>query len=237
EEVPITVDSRTLQLGSYPGIVERFSSYASRQGTYSCVVGIEGLEDRFSSQFVNYFFRDTETYIIYMQASLKSILNVDLSQGESFHSFMRLVNNSMAHLMKDFTWISETPQWDYQMSWKNEENVTVQLLLYTYIGRKYRKYSPKVIQAGREFAKMVSNTSVSVEVGIADTCAEQAVTSNNNVTFQWRRIRSTKLAVSNPKCLNDWRLVTRTCRPSVIWGATWESFDALQCTKNQFPLE
>ncbi|GBN60874.1 hypothetical protein AVEN_217043-1 [Araneus ventricosus] len=36
---------------------------------------------------------------------------------------------------------------------------------------------------------------------------------------------------------SDWKLVTRKCRPSLTWGATWGPLNASQCTKYQFPVK
>ncbi|GBM99284.1 hypothetical protein AVEN_80611-1 [Araneus ventricosus] len=119
DEIPISVDNRILELSSYPEPIKRLSSPAIRQGTYSCVVTVEGIVDRFSSQYVNYFHKDWITYIVYLQADLKSMLNVDLSQGESFLRLMGFVNNSVADVIQNMTWINKEPRsaWDYQMFW------------------------------------------------------------------------------------------------------------------------
>ncbi|GBM61214.1 hypothetical protein AVEN_241593-1 [Araneus ventricosus] len=244
DEIPISVDSPVLNLSSYPEPVKQMSSYAIRQGTYSCVVTVEGIVDRFSSQYVNYFYIGLATYIVYMQTDLKNVLNADFSQDQSFYTLMRLLNNSISNFIENIEWHVQKPKWDYQMSWKNEKNVTVQLLFYNYFDDESYRYfdeRPLEMDLKRKLLTNLSfNSSISLEVNRADTCFEQTVPSSStslNVTFLWRRTMQTKSAVSEPMCLNDWRLITRKCRPSVIWGATWGRVDVSQCTKYQFPLK
>ncbi|GBO05284.1 hypothetical protein AVEN_163179-1 [Araneus ventricosus] len=205
DEIPISVDSPVLNLSSYPEPVKQISSYAIRQGTYSCVVTVEGLVDSFSSESVNIFLGDWQTYIVYMQAGLKSVLDIDFSESESFYALMRMINNSMNDVIRNTT---TDNQWlnlecDYQMSWKNEENVTVQLLLYT-------RRSWNVTEIKKDFKKNLLpilsyiNSTVSLEIGVADACFEQAVPSSStsyNVTFLWRETGQTKSLLSEPVCL------------------------------------
>ncbi|KAF8788440.1 Adhesion G-protein coupled receptor G4 like protein [Argiope bruennichi] len=141
DEIPISVDSPILQLDSYPDPVKQLSSSAIRQGTYRCVVTVEGMNDRFSSQDVNYFHSE----------------------------------------------------------------------------RQAKRFS-----------------------ACEYTCFEKSAPSSStshNVTFLWKTTQQTKSAVSEPMCLNDWRLITRKCRPSVVWGATWGRFDASKCTKYQHQVK
>ncbi|GBM79780.1 hypothetical protein AVEN_267076-1 [Araneus ventricosus] len=210
DEIPISVDNRILELSSYPEPVKQLSSSVIRQGTYSCVVTVEGIVDHFSSQYVNYFHSETETYIAYMQAGLNSVLRVDFSQGEAFYAFMGMVNNSMAEVINGTPWDTwkdeEKPRWDYQMSWKNEENVTVQLLLYA--EKDLPSVAPIDYNLEKEFKNKVLtilNSSFSLELHHADTCSDQAVPSSStsyNITFLWKKTRQTKLATSEPMCLN-----------------------------------
>ncbi|GBM79777.1 hypothetical protein AVEN_267075-1 [Araneus ventricosus] len=37
--------------------------------------------------------------------------------------------------------------------------------------------------------------------------------------------------------ISDWRLITRKCRPSVVWGATWGRLDVTRCKKYQFSVK
>ncbi|GBN47602.1 hypothetical protein AVEN_50684-1, partial [Araneus ventricosus] len=130
---------------------------------------------------------------------------------------------------------------------KNEENVTLQFVLYSNIPPEMG--SQLITNRYNEIKKILKNemlpilrsqSSIALELDHADLCVEQAIPSSNtsyNVTFLWETTDQTKLAVSEPMCLNDWRLITRKCQPSVTWGATWGRVDISQCTKYQSPVE
>ncbi|GBM76697.1 hypothetical protein AVEN_196961-1, partial [Araneus ventricosus] len=237
DEIPISVDSPVLNISSYPEPVKNLSSPVIRQGTYRCVVMVEGIEDRFSSQYVDYFHSDVATYILYMQADLKTMQFVDFSSGY-FPTFKKILDNFMEQYSILPSAIGLPPyvpkvEWDYQMSWKNEENFTVQFLLYfrrksdDYILiRNETQFYHTVKRKFKEHVSVtISNANVSLELDNADTCFEETVPTQ------------TKAATSGLMCLNDWRLVNRKCRPSNIWGATWGRFNASQCTKYQFPVQ
>ncbi|GBM61190.1 hypothetical protein AVEN_241576-1 [Araneus ventricosus] len=207
DEIPIRDDSRVLNVSSYPETVRRFS-FAHRQGTYRCVVAVEGMTARFPSQYVNYFHSDVTTYIVYMQTDLKSVLNVDFSRPESFDALMRLVDDSMADVIKGIFAVVREPEWDYQMSWKNEENVTVQLLFYYFDDESYRYFNESNLKR-KLLPNLSFNSSISLEIDRADTCLESAVPSSgtSHNAFKWRRTQQTKLAVSEPMCLNGKPLI------------------------------
>ncbi|GBO44937.1 hypothetical protein AVEN_250394-1, partial [Araneus ventricosus] len=67
-------------------------------------------------------------------------------------------------------------------------------------------------------------------------CFEESVPSaeiSYDDILLWKDAAQTKSAVSEPMCLNDWRLVTRECKPSTIDGAKWLPFNYSMCTKYQ----
>ncbi|GBN35422.1 hypothetical protein AVEN_261859-1, partial [Araneus ventricosus] len=67
-------------------------------------------------------------------------------------------------------------------------------------------------------------------------CFEEVVPSSKtsyNGVLSWKDTVQTKSALSEPMCLNDWKLVTRECKPSVTEGARWLAFNYAMCTKYQ----
>ncbi|GBO01621.1 hypothetical protein AVEN_173799-1, partial [Araneus ventricosus] len=199
DEIPISVDNRILELSSYPEPVKQLSSSSSRQGTYSCVVTVEGIADRFSSQFVNYYLSDVATYTVFLQG-------VDVSVGY-FVSLMKPMNKLISDVKEDFPWLFRGFEWDIQMSWKTEENMSVQLLLYfkTRFWYETQLYFVLKRKFKEEVLTITKSTSVSLELESADVCFEQALPSSStsyNVTFLWKSTKQTKSAVSEPMCLN-----------------------------------
>ncbi|CAL1279564.1 unnamed protein product, partial [Larinioides sclopetarius] len=74
----------------------------------------------------------------------------------------------------------------------------------------------------------------------SDVCFEKIVPSSEtsyNGTLIWFETKHTKSAISEPMCLNDWRLITGQCKPSAIIGAQWQPFDYSNCTKYQLAIK
>nr|XP_042901015.1 uncharacterized protein LOC107452101 isoform X1 [Parasteatoda tepidariorum] len=81
---------------------------------------------------------------------------------------------------------------------------------------------------------------VSFTIKNADFCFEENVMSAETgygKVLKWKGTVQTKHAVSEPLCLNGWKLQTRVCRPSLTIGADWLPFNYSTCTKFQHSIK
>ncbi|XP_055937332.1 uncharacterized protein LOC129966790 isoform X1 [Argiope bruennichi] len=241
--IPVPVDSHLHQLSFYADPTKVLSTPVIRQGTYRCGVMIEGLQDTYVSKDLNYFFSDVSTYILTLEGAASDLGYFDFSRI-GFRKFRNKLNETMTTFTAGLPEFFPAFEWDYQKAWSNGNNATVQLLLYN--KRNDSQYSTsrtekELYQALRKHflqRQPISGKSASFRLLLqsADVCFEEVVpsskTSHNGILL-WKDTVQTKSAVSEPMCLNDWKLVTRECRPSVTDGARWISFNYARCTKYQ----
>ncbi|GBM04012.1 hypothetical protein AVEN_99205-1 [Araneus ventricosus] len=245
--VPIHVHNYSLHLSSYPDPVNA-NHYlpAFRQGSYSCKVLLDGYKYQFESPELDYFFSDTATYIINLYniswlRQYSDFSRIDFSRGRSQW------NKIMATLMEAVPPAIGKPEWDDLYISQRRHNGSYELLQFLFyikrngslqtMFRNEKDFHWKLEHDIKNRQMRIKEwATASVELLSADVCFEKTVPSSEtsyNGTLIWFETKHTKSAISEPMCLNDWRLITGECKPSVTVGAQWQPFDYLNCTKYQ----
>ncbi|GFU45468.1 adhesion G-protein coupled receptor G6 [Nephila pilipes] len=238
--IPISVDSHLFQVGFYPDPIKVLLSPVTRQGTYKCGVITEGFQDPYLSPAVDYFYSDVSTYILTLQGNAKELKYQDFSKI-AFRKFRSDLNRYMASFTGDLKSFVPDVKWDFQESWFDGHNATVKILLYidrneslfTVIQNETESY--RILRKYFEERKLISEKwdKFSMKIQSADVCFEERLPSSNKDVLHWKDTIQTKSAVSEPLCLNDWRLVTRECKPCISNGAKWVPFNYSICTSYQ----
>ncbi|CAL1269308.1 unnamed protein product [Larinioides sclopetarius] len=238
DEIPTSVGGNLLHLNS---------SSMIHQGSYHCEIRIEGLQDIYLSSEVSYFYSDVSTYILTLHGSSTSLSYEDFSKI-SFQNFISYLNESMvAFSIGDVLSFADL-NWKLQKAWLSGINATVQVLLYF---KRNKSLNINLHDEMEFFNALQMHTSRKQEtnrrfVGIslilqsAVICFEESVPSVETLyddILLWKDAAQTKSAVSAPMCLNDWRLVTRECKASIIDGAKWLPFNYSMCTKYQSAIK
>ncbi|GFR08937.1 adhesion G-protein coupled receptor G6 [Trichonephila clavata] len=245
--IPIAMDSHLFQVGFYPDPIKVLLSPVTSQGTYKCGVLTEGLQDLILSPEVDYFYSDVSTYILTLQGNAKELKYQDFSKI-AFRRFRSNLNQSMASFTRDITSLVPDVKWDFQESWYDGNNATIKMLLYidrneslfTVIQNETESY--QILQKYFVERKLISEKwdKFSMKLQSGDVCFEENVPpfkSSYKDVLLWKDTIQTKSAVSEPLCLNGWRLVTRKCKPCISFGARWLPFNYSMCTSYQLSIK
>ncbi|KAF8763738.1 Adhesion G-protein coupled receptor G6 like protein [Argiope bruennichi] len=212
------------------------------QGSYHCEVRVEGLQGAFLSSEVPYVYADVSTYILTLHGNARELRYEDFSKI-SFQNFRSYLNDSMTVFSTGDLLPVANLNWNLQKTWSDGNSATVQILLYL----KRNESLDMILQEEVEFYNTLQRYTIrkqtdgrfvriSLKLQSAVICFEESVPSSEtsyDEILLWKDATQTKSAISEPMCLNDWRLVTRECKPNFIDGAKWLPFDYSMCTKYQ----
>ncbi|KAG8200819.1 hypothetical protein JTE90_006399 [Oedothorax gibbosus] len=242
--IPIQETSRLFKLGFYWDSTKFFYLKENRQGTYSCGARVVGLLEMHLSEEINYFYSDISTYILTVHDTSNQLSNYDFSQLR-FREYKANLKASMKEITSELT-IFPKIVWDFQ-SFRSAKNVSVTKVL-LYVKRNESLYiqlnnETKVHQLLQKYIaenKFIPKSWISLELHSADVCFFEMIPTSeslNNENIIWPDYLQTKMAISEPMCIDDWRLVTRECKPSTVLAASWKPFNYSSCSKYQHSLK
>ncbi|XP_035222353.1 uncharacterized protein LOC118195202 isoform X2 [Stegodyphus dumicola] len=237
--VPISQQDFLFGINFYADHLKNNFEKTVRQGSYKCEARLSYSQNATSSQEINFLFSDISTYLFIIRGISRQRYR-DFSQLE-FKSLKKNITNSMSTFLKAVNVYKI--MWDFHNISLHENFVSVTLLLYINWTESWNKLG---IQNGHEVYRILKNAqeenvrvfqdwgNVSFELQSVGTCFEENVPLTElSRKLTWPDTSHTKNAVSDPLCLNNWKLEKRVCQASFYYGAQWSSFDYSQCTSFQ----
>ncbi|KAF8763939.1 hypothetical protein HNY73_022066 [Argiope bruennichi] len=205
---------------------------------------LEGYKITFESLELDYFFSDLSTYIINLYYISRIRQYSDFSKID-FSTDRSQWSEVMTNLMEAVPSAIGKPERDDLYVVQRRHNGSTELLQFLFyikrngsvrtMFRREKGFYQKLQQNIQDRQTRIREWSTA-SVELLNVCFETTVSSSETSykdTLVWLETNHTKFAMSEPMCLNDWRLITRECKPSAINGAQWQPFDYSKCTKYQ----